>query len=91
MSQKVFQVTPEFKERLTEILQAKKFGAVFPYMNLVNREGFVYTEEELNSLVALLSEFPYGEVAEFFSSIKQNVSELNEENVEEKEEVSSEG
>lgn len=77
MSQKVFEVTAEFKERLTEILQAKKFGAVFPYMNLVNREGFTYTEEELNSFVALLSEFPYGEVAEFFATIKQNVTEVN--------------
>jgi len=76
---KVFEVTPEFKERLTEILQTKKFGAVFPFMNLVNREGTTYTEEELNSFVALLSEFPYVEVAEFFSTIKQNVTEVNEE------------
>lgn len=74
---KQFQVSPEFKERLTEILQAKKFAAVFPYMNLVNREGFTYTEEELNSFVALLSEFPYAEVAEFFATIKQNVTELS--------------
>lgn len=77
MAQKTFQVTPEFKEHLTEILQAKKFGAVFPYMNLVNREGFIYSEEELNSFVALLSEFPYAEVAEFFAMIKQNVTELD--------------
>lgn len=77
--QKKFLVTPEFKQRLTEILQPKKFGAIFSYMNLVNREGFVYTEDELNSFIALLSEFPYVDVAEFFSTVKQNVTEINEE------------
>ncbi len=88
---KQFEVTPEFKERLTEILQAKKFAAVFPYMNLVNREGFTYTEEELNSFVALLSEFPYAEVAEFFATIKQNVTEVKSESQPEQAEVSAEG
>jgi hypothetical protein len=94
MSQKVFQVTPEFKESLTAILQAKKFSAVFPYMNLVNREGFTYTEQELNSFVSLLSEFPYAEVAEFFATIKSNVTELNEateQPEQENAEVSAEG
>lgn len=77
MSQKSFQVSPEFKETLTAILQSKKFSAVFPYMNLVNREGFIYSETELNSFVSLLSEFPYAEVAEFFATIKSNVTELD--------------
>jgi len=93
MSQKSFQVSPEFKESLTAILQTKKFSAVFPYMNLVNREGFIYTETELNSFVSLLSEFPYAEVAEFFATIKSNVTELdsNTEVQEENAEVSAEG
>lgn len=81
-TQKIFQVSPEFKEQVTEILQGKKFGAVYPYMNLINREGFTYSEQELNSLVALLSEFPYGDVAEFFSTIKTNVTELENSTVE---------
>lgn len=81
-TQKIFQVTPEFKEQVTEILQGKKFGAVYPYMNLINREGFNFSEQELNSLVALLSEFPYGDVAEFFGSIKSNVTELENETAE---------
>jgi hypothetical protein len=76
--QKTFQVTPEFKERITELLQKLKYGTIFPYMNLINREGFIYTEDELNSFIALLSEFPYAEVAEFFATIKQNVIEVNE-------------
>lgn len=76
--QKTFQVTPEFKERITELLQKLKFVTIFPYMNLINREGFIYTEDELNSFIALLSEFPYAEVAEFFATIKQNVIEVNE-------------
>jgi hypothetical protein len=87
-AQKSFQVTPEFKEQVTEILQGKKFGAVYPFMNLVNREGFTYTEQELNSLVNLLSEFPYAEVAEFFGSIKANVKDL--ETVEESEQIPAE-
>ena len=87
-AQKSFQVTPEFKEQVTEILQGKKFGAVYPFMNLVNREGFTYTEQELNSLVNLLSEFPYAEVAEFFGSIKSNVKDL--ETVEESEQIPAE-
>lgn len=81
-TQKNFQVTPEFKEQVTEILQSKKFGAVYPYMNLINREGFTFTEQELNSLIALLSEFPYADVAEFFSSIKMNITEIENETVE---------
>ena len=75
---KMYQVTTEFKEKVTEVLQAKKFSAVYPYMNLINREGFVYTQEELDSIAALLSEFSYSEVAEIFYSMKNNVSEIKE-------------
>jgi hypothetical protein len=79
MSNKKYKVTQQFKEQITEILQTKKFGAVYPYMNLINREGFDYEENELNSIVALLAEFPYGEVAEFFTNIKTNVIEIPQE------------
>jgi hypothetical protein len=80
--QKTFQVSKEFKEKVTEILQTKKFAAVFPFMNLINREGYLYTENELNSVIQLLSEFPYLEVAEFFSSVKENVFEYNSDSLE---------
>ena len=86
---KTFTVTKAFKESVTEILMEKKFNAVYPYMNLINREGFEYTEGELNNLVQFLSEFPYANVAEFFASIKENVKELGSE-VEESESVSEE-
>jgi hypothetical protein len=76
MSQRLFNVTPEFKEAVVEILQQKKFSAVFPYMNLINRETFTYEEQEINSIIALLSEFSYSEVAEFFATIKHHVSEI---------------
>ena len=69
-----YNVTPEFKAQTTEILNTKKFSAVFAYMNLVNREGFTYSEEELNSVVQFLGEFPYSEVNEFFKTLPQNVS-----------------
>jgi hypothetical protein len=76
---KTFIVTKNFKESVTEILMEKKFNAVYPYMNLINREGFEYAEGELNSLVQFLSEFPYANVAEFFASIKENVKEVSSE------------
>jgi hypothetical protein len=60
-------VTPEFKQRVTDILNTKKFTTVFPWMNLINREGFVYSEAELNQLVQFLGDFPYIEVSEFFN------------------------
>ena len=40
-------VTPEFKTRVTDILNTKKFTSVFAFMNLINREGFIFTEAEL--------------------------------------------
>lgn len=76
---KNFTVTPNFKSSVSEVLSTQKFSAVFPYMNLVNREGFVYSEEELNSIVQFLGEFPYSQVAEFFQTLPLNVSEANDE------------
>ena len=62
-------VTPEFKQRVTDILNTKKFTQVFPFMNLINREGFTFSETELNQLVQFLGEFAYTEVAELFSKL----------------------
>jgi len=73
-----YNVTPEFKAQTTEILNTKKFSAVFAFMNLINREGYVYSEEELNSVVQFLGEFPYSEVNEFFKTLPQNVSPVTE-------------
>lgn len=70
-----YTVSPEFKTHVTAILQTKKFSAVFPFMNLVNREGFEYNEQELNQLVQFLGEFPYNEVAEFFQVLPTMVAE----------------
>ena len=70
MQQKKFKVTEVFKESVTEILKTKKYSAVYPYMTMINREEMIYTEDELNSFISLLSEFSYSEVAEFFATIK---------------------
>jgi hypothetical protein len=67
--QQTFTVSPDFKTRVTEILNTKKFASVFPFMNLINREGFVYTETELNGLIQFLGEFQYNEVSELFKLI----------------------
>lgn len=76
MQQKKFKVTEVFKESVTEILKTKKYSAVYPYMTMINREEMIYTEDELNSFISLLSEFSYSEVAEFFATIKHHVSEI---------------
>jgi hypothetical protein len=76
---KMYTVSPAFKNAVTEILGTQKFSAVFPYMNLINREGFTYTEEELNSFVQFLGEFPYTQVAEFFRALPELVKEQTEE------------
>lgn len=70
-----YTVSPEFKTQVTAILQTKKFSAVFPFMNLLNRDGFAYSEQELNQIVQFLGEFPYNEVAEFFQLIPSLVKE----------------
>lgn len=76
---KQFNVSPEFKTRVTDILNAKKFSAVFQYMNLVNREGNLYTEAELNGIVQVLGEFSYSEVSDFFKVLPDLVTEVNSE------------
>jgi hypothetical protein len=68
-------VTPEFKQRVTDILNTKKFTQVFPFMNLINREGFQFTETELNQLVQFLGEFAYNEVAELFNRLPAIVTQ----------------
>jgi len=78
---KNYKVTSEFKTQVTTLLNTKKFSAVFPYMNLVNREGFSYSEQELNSIVQFVGEFPYNEVAEFFQTLPTNVKEETKEEV----------
>jgi len=73
-----FNVSPDFKTRVTDILNTKKFTTVFPYMNLINREGNIYTEAELNQLVQFLGEFPYSEVSELFNLIPVLVQKVEE-------------
>ena len=71
-------VTPEFKTRVTDILNTKKFTSVFAFMNLINREGFIFTEAELNQTVQFLGEFPYNEVAELFNRLPVIVTQETE-------------
>lgn len=66
---KNYNVSPDFKTQVSAILATKKFTTVFPYMNLINRDGFTYTEGELNSFVQHLGEYSYNEVAEFFQKL----------------------
>lgn len=73
-----FIVSPDFKTRVTDILNTKKFTIVFPYMNLINREGNTYTEAELNQLVQFLGELPYSEVSELFNLIPTIVQKVEE-------------
>ena len=73
-----FIVSPDFKTRVTDILNTKKFTVVFPYMNLINREGNIYTESELNQLVQFLGELPYSEVSELFNLIPVLVQKVEE-------------
>ena len=75
---KNYEVTPEFKTQVTTILATKKFSTVFPFMNLINRDGFTYNEQELNQVVQFLGEFPYNEVAEFFTKLSSIINELPE-------------
>ena len=72
---KQYTVSPEFKSHVTNILNKNKYSLVFPFMNLVNRDGFEYTEFELNELIQFLGEFPYNEVAEFFLLLPSMVNE----------------
>jgi hypothetical protein len=78
-----FKVTPEFKSKATAVLTTKKFSAVYPYMNLINREGFIYTEQELNSVLNFVGEFAYNEVAEFFQGLSKQVSEVSQTEIDE--------
>ncbi len=78
---KQFNVLPEFKSQVADILSKKKFSSVFQYMNLVNRDGNLYAESELNSIVQLLGEFSYSEVADFFGRLPDMVSEVTPEKV----------
>lgn len=75
---KQYNVSAEFKTQVTRILNTNKYSLVFPFMNLVNRDGFVYTEFELNELIQFLGEFPYNEVAEFFLMLPVLVDESGE-------------
>lgn len=71
-----FTVSPDFKARVADILGKKKFTQVFPFMNLINREGFTYNEQELNQLIQFIGEYPYNEVAELFTLMPTLVKEV---------------
>ena len=72
-----FVVSTQFKARVSDILATKKFSVVFPFMNLINREGDVYQESQLNQLVQFVGELPYNEVAEFFNLMPELVKPFN--------------
>ena len=84
---KNYKVSEEFKTQVAEILATQKFSTVFPYMNLINREGFIYSEDELNSIVQFLGEFSYSTVAEFFNTLSAHVTVVDENTSEETEQV----
>jgi len=71
-----YTVAPEFKAQVNTILETKKFSTVFPFMNLIKREGNIYSEQELNSIVQFLGDFAYNEVAGFFQSLPSLVQEI---------------
>ena len=68
-TEKTFLVVQEFKTKIEEILSTKKFSAVNQYMDLIKREGLEFSESEINAVVNLLAELPYGEVYEFFKCL----------------------
>ena len=74
---KQYNVSAVFKTSISEILSMQKFSTVFPYMNLVNREGFTYDEQELNQIVQFIGEMPYTQVAEFFKALPSMVTEVS--------------
>lgn len=71
-----FEIKPEFKSLAIEALSKLSFSQVHAVVNLIKREGNVYTEGESNAIVGFLGEMTYRDVAHLFDAMPKMIVEV---------------
>jgi len=81
-TQKVsFRITDNTRNSVLAIIQTKPFNTVFGITKTLEKD--VITEDEANAIINVLGQFPYAEVASFFSQVKDLFEMINETDVNE--------
>lgn len=79
MKQRNFEIKPDFKAAIGEILVKLSFSNVHGIMNLLKRESTTYSEQESNAIVGFLGELAYRDVAQLFEAMPQMITEIFDE------------
>jgi len=79
MEQRKFEFKPEIKAMAAEALTKLSFSQVNGVMQLIKREGNIYTEQESNAIVGFLGEMAYRDVAHIFEAMPTLVKEATPE------------
>ncbi len=74
-----FEFKPDFKAMTIETLSKMSFSTVHGIVNLIKRDGNIYTESEANAIVGFLGEMSYRDVAHIFEAMPQLVKEVTPE------------
>jgi hypothetical protein len=74
-----FEFKPEIKAMAIEALSKLSFSQVHAVMNLLKREGNIYTESESNAIVGFIGEMAYRDVAHIFEAMPKMVNEVKSE------------
>lgn len=76
-----FRINDETRKAILEVCATKPFNAVFGITKVIEKD--VLTEQEANAVINALGQFPYGEVAGFFTNVQKYFVQIQEEEVEE--------
>ncbi|MCK9575380.1 MAG: hypothetical protein WC979_00890 [Candidatus Pacearchaeota archaeon] len=66
-----FTVSKEFSGAVRNLFGTKPFSQVAGVMPLIGKE--VMTEKEINTIIGVLGNYPYDEVANIFAGVKDHV------------------
>lgn len=73
-----FRITDESRKAIHAVIANKPFNAVFGITQVISKDEL--TEQEANAVINAIGQFPYAEVAEFFTKVQEYFTQIEETN-----------
>lgn len=76
-NESTFTITDSTRNAIHKIIANKPFNAVFGITQVISKDTL--TEQEANAVINAIGQFPYAEVADFFSKVQEYFKQENKE------------
>jgi len=76
-NESMFTITDSTRDAIHKIIANKPFNAVFGITQVISKDSL--TEKEANAVINAIGQFPYAEVADFFSKVQEYFKQENKE------------